>query len=103
MRFEAIQFPHGNCVIEKPGDQILAAFASIGEAQMYAETLTRWIESRPEPHQFRVYRDFEGPPRPAPTDFDLMSIIDRLDDPERRLDLLEDSLRREFALLRAAA
>lgn len=102
MRFEAAELPRGNVVVEKPGDQILAAFASIGEAQMYAETLTRWIAARPEPHHFRVYRDFEGPPRPAPTEFDLLAIIDRLDDPERKLDLLEESLGREFALLRAA-
>jgi hypothetical protein len=102
MKFEAIEFPHGNCVVEKPGDLILAAFASPGEARMYAETLNRWIESRPEPHQFRAYRDFDGPPRPAPTEYDLLAIIDRLDDPERKLDLLEESLGREFALLRAA-
>ena len=97
MRFEAIEFPHGNCVVEKPGDLILAAFASIGEARMYAETLTRWVEARPEPQQFRVYRDFDGPPRPAPTEADLLAILDRLEDPERRLDLLEESLRREVA------
>ena len=99
MRFEAIEFPHGNCVVEKPGDQILAAFASIAEARMYAETLTRWIESRPEPHEFRVYRDFEGPPRPTPTEYDLLSMIDRIYDPERRLDLLEEAIRREVAEL----
>jgi hypothetical protein len=103
IRYEAIQFPHGNCVIEKPGDLILAALPSLEEARVYADTLTRWLQARPQPQDFRVYRDFDGPPRPAPTETDLMLILDRLDDPENRLDILEESLRREFRLLGMAA
>lgn len=102
--YEAVQLPRGNVVVQKPSNVIEAALASPAEATAFAEALNRWLESRPTPKTFLVYRDFEMPAR-TPTEFDLFQIIDGIYLADERLDILAESLRRDCAdeLARVAA
>lgn len=90
MPFEATQMPRACVVSDSTTHEVLHTFDRIEDAESYAAALNRWEEAMPRPDG--SFRHFVLPPEP--TEADLLDILDRMLDPERRADLAIVGIRR---------
>lgn len=90
MRYEAFMLPRGNVVVdvEDKHRHIEAELATMDEARFHAQELNRWLEHKPVPN--REFRTFSPPLEP--TQADLLTLIDSIYEPERRLQGLESAV-----------
>lgn len=100
--YEALAFNRGIVVFEMPSRNVEAEnFNTLEDARRFADVMNRWVEGKPTPATMHnntalTYNPFYRDVRREPHAAELIELLDRLFDPEDKLDLLQGSIAAEF-------